>query len=165
MFKLVLTKSLFFTPYLPHNMKKIILLSLILSISLLVDAQSIVPRFGITANSDNTGRSLTYFFQSFTTTSNTAVLYQKPHGYETIYQIGTLKRALTDSLSITNSYVGDKVYFIFVADTLTAGRVVTFGNHTKSSGTLTVPRSKKATAVFIFDGTIWVELDRTLMAN
>lgn len=130
-----------------------------------LEAQHSVPRFGILKNEGNTGASLTYKYQTITTTTATAVLYQAPNAWETVIKIGTLTHALTDSLKTAGAWVGDRVIFIFTADTLTAGRVVTFGNNIKSTGTLTVPRSKKATARFVFDGVAWLEESRALMAN
>ncbi len=148
-------------------MKKLFSLVIIATMfAVSVSAQSTSPRWGGgPPQNDNTGRILTYASKAVTTTSATAVSYQVVSAWETIITVGTLKRALTDSLSIKYSYLGDRVTFIFTADTLTAGRVVTFGNNIKSAGTLTVPVSKKATASFIFDGVIWVETKRALMTN
>lgn len=146
-------------------MKKIFfLLTLILS-CLIVGAQSTTPRFGTKSNDDNTGRVLTYKYSHVNVSPGTATIYLKPNAWETIYQVDTLKHALTDSLSVSNAYLGDNVTFIFIADTLTAGRVVTFGNHMKCAGTLTVAKQKKATATFIFDGTIWTEKCRSVNTN
>lgn len=130
-------------------------------------AQSTTPRFGTSIYEDNTYRVLTLGYSSITTGTATAVLYQKPNSFHTIYQIGTLTHALTDSLSITNSYVGDEVTFIFNADA--TGRTVTFGNHIKSAGTLAVPSSSgasgEATATFVFDGVQWTEKGRAINTN
>lgn len=146
---------------------------LIIAISFLATnaiAQSTVPRFGITPNADNTYRTLTNGYASITTTTATAVLVQRPRHFNTIYKIGTLTHALTDSMYVTDAFVGDQVTIIFSADTLTAGRVVTFGNHISSAGTLTVPNSKsghsgEATVVFTFDGIRWTEKSRTITTN
>lgn len=134
--------------------------------SVAVFAQSTSPRWGGgPPQNDNTGRILTYAVITVTTTTATTVSYQKPNAYETVIIVGTVAHALTDSLSVSNAFVGDNVTFVFTGDTLTAGRVVTFGNHIKSVGTLTVPKSKKATATFIFDGVAWIETGRGIMAN
>ncbi len=148
-------------------MKKLFsLLAIAMLFSVTIFAQSTLPRWGGgPPQNDNTGRILTYAVITVTTTSATAVSYQKPNAFESVIIVGTLKHALTDSLSITNAFVGDRVTFIFTADTLTAGRVVTFGTHVKSAGTLTVPVSKKASASFIFDGVAWIEKGRALMTN
>lgn len=136
-----------------------------------MQAQSVLPRWGSGApQNDNTGRILTYSVLSTTTGTATAVAYQKPMTYGTIIKVGTLTHALTDSLSTAYSFLGDVVTFVFTADTLTAGRVVTFGNNIKSAGTLTVPNSKsshsgEATATFVFDGAKWTEVSRAINTN
>ena len=138
-----------------------------------VNAQSTTPRWGSgPPTNDNTGRVLTYNVISVVTNTATAVAYQKPNAWKTVIHVGTLTHALTDSLSIANAYDGDEVTFVFSADTLTAGRVVTFGNHLYSAGTLTVPNSKSshsgtATATFIYDGqkSRYTEKSRTINTN
>ncbi len=151
---------------------KNIIAFLFLALTLTVSAQHTVPRFGTSANECYNGGCLQYKFQSVTTTTATSVSYQRPSAYYTLIKVGTLTHALTDSLSTASAYDGDIVDFIFYADTLTAGRVVTFGNNIKSAGTLTVPNSKsshsgRATARFIYDakGVYWTELSRTINTN
>lgn len=149
-------------------MKKVLSLIVILSLfaSCVMAQSSTLPRWGAGApTQDNTGRILTYVYKSVVLTSAQASAYQIPSAYESIYKVASLTHALTDSLSIAYSWVGDQVVFVFTADTLTAGRVVTFGNHIKSAGTLTVAASKKATACFIFDGVAWIEKSRSIMTN
>ena len=143
-------------------MKKFLaIITLSLCIIVGASAQHTLPRWGGgPPTNDNTGRVLTYELKTVTTTSATATAYQKPNAFMTIIKVSTLRHALTDSLNVTNAYVGDQVVFHFVCDTLTGGRVVTFGNHITSSGTLTVDASQKATASFMFDGTAWVETSR-----
>ncbi len=152
-------------------MKKIIALLAIVAFTINVNAQSTSPRWGSgNPQNDNTGRILTYANLSVTTASTTTVAYQKPNAWKTVIKVGKLTRALTDSLSVSNAYLGDEVTFIFSADTLTAGRVVTFGNNIRSAGTLTVPNSKssrsgEATATFVFDRVYWTEKSRTINTN
>jgi len=137
----------------------------LLAFAIMANCQDTIPRFGTTAGNDNTGRVITYAYTHYLTTSATAVLYQKPHCSVTIYKIDSLRHALTDSLSVSRAKLGDRVTFIFACDSLTAGRVVTFGNHIKSAGTLTVTKKKKATATFIFDGVAWIEENRAICTN
>ena len=145
-------------------MKNLFLSIAIFAVTLL-SAQSTSPRWGGgPPTNDNTGRVLTYSFAK-TIANTSAVLYQQPNAFVTILKIDSLRHALTDSLSIKNAYVGDQVEFVFAADSLAAGRVVTFGSHIKSTGTLTVTKNKKATACFIFDGVAWVEIRRAIMTN
>ena len=152
-------------------MKKFLLIFSLLLVATFVSAQSTSPRWGSgPPSNDNTGRILTYAKKAVTTTASQASAYQVVSAYQTIITVGTLTHALTDSVSVGYSYFGDQITFVFTADTLTAGRVVTFGNHLKSAGTLTVPNSKsshsgEATATFIFDGTKWTEVCRAINTN
>jgi hypothetical protein len=146
-------------------MKKLISILVIACIVVVVSAQTTTPRYTTPTSNDNTGRALNYKYAHTTTTNSTATLYQIPNAYYTLYKIDTLKHALTDSLGVTKSYCGDQVVFMFAADTLTAGRVVTFGTHIKCAGTLTVGKSKSATASFIFNGVQWIEQKRAINTN
>lgn len=146
-------------------MKKIISLIALTLIVTFATAQSTTPRFGTTSANDNTGRVLTYGYINVNLSTAQASAYQIPNYYFTTIRVQTLTHALTDSVAVTYAHLGDHIEFVFTADTLTAGRVVTFGNHLKSAGTLTVAKSKKATAVFVFDGTAWIEEDRTICTN
>lgn len=65
---------------------------------------------------------------------------------------GTLTGALTlNATAVTKAIVGDVYDFIFTADG--TQRVVTFGTNILSSGTITIPANKTATARGVFDGT------------
>lgn len=114
-------------------------------------------RFGTGKNNDKTGRVMTY---DYSAVSYAAVLHHKPNASETFYKIGKLTGALTDSISIKNAKVCDKVVLMFECDTLTAGRVVTFGTNYVSAGTLTVDKNQKATISFVFDGVAFIETSR-----
>ena len=152
-------------------MKKFLLIFSLLFATVLVSAQSTSPRWGSgPPSNDNTGRVLTYVAKTVTTTASQASAYQVVNAYQTIIKVGKLTHALTDSVSVAYSYFGDQIEFVFNADTLTAGRVVTFGNHLSNAGTLTVPNSKSshsgvATITFIFDGVAWREQSRTICTN
>lgn len=151
-------------------MKKITSFLLLIALAFSVNAQHTTPRLGNKVSDCSNFGCVDYKYSSVTTTTATAVLYQLPRTYESVIKIGTLTHALTDSLGISGSFVGDKVTFVFAADTLTAGRVVTFGNNIKSAGTLTVPNSKsshsgQASISFIFDGVRWTELYRSINTN
>lgn len=138
-------------------MKKFLALLALFAFANLAIAQSTSPRFSTTKNGDNTGRVLVYNYAPITFAN---VLYETPNAFETTYKIGTLTHALTDSMSVTKAHVCDLVTFLFLCDTLTAGRVVTFGTNLKSAGTLTVAKNKRASATFVFDGVYWVERSR-----
>lgn len=136
-------------------MKKLFLLAILfISVSCLT-AQSIAPRWGSgPPTNDNTGRVLTYIKL---TKSFASTVYVLPNAFETIVSMGSLTGAQVDSASVTNAYFGDKLIYCFAADTLTAGRVVTFSGALKSAGTFTIAKSKKGTITFVFDGVAWIE--------
>ena len=124
-----------------------------------VSAQSTLPRWGGgPPQNDNTGRVLTYALKTVTTTTATATLYQKVNAYKTIIKVGPVNSAITDSVNVTNAYVGDEIVFIFSAGA--TGSTITFGNHMVPSATMVVDASSKATVSFIFDGTAWIETGR-----
>ena len=134
-------------------MKKLIIMLFAFGLSLTASAQ----RFGTTKKDDNTGRVLTYAYSSVTFA---AVSYHKVNAFETFLNIGKLTAAHTDSINVTNAKVCDKVTLMYLCDTLTAGRVVTFGTNFKSAGTFTIAKNKRGSATFIFDGVYWVENSR-----
>ncbi len=141
-------------------MKKLLsIITLSLCFIIGVSAQSTLPRWGSgPPRNDNTGRVLTYQLKTVNTTTATAVAYQKINAYKTIIKVGTLQAALTDSVDVTNAYVGDEIVFIFTADA--SGRTVTFGNNMVASATMAVDASSKATVSFVFDGVKWIETGR-----
>lgn len=145
-------------------MKKLIaFLGILLIGSLSLNAQSTSPRWGGgPPQNDNTGRILTWASISAVTSSTTAVVYHKPNAYNTTIKVGPIGTDVTDSVSITNAYLGDRINFVFTNGS-TAAKVVTFGNHMTSVGTMTVTGSKKATAGFVFDGSSWVEICRSIL--
>lgn len=141
-------------------MKKFLsIITLSLCIVFGATAQSTSPRWGGgPPNNDNTGRVLTYVLKTVTTTTATTTAYQKVNAYKTIIKVGTLQANLTDSVNVTNAYVGDEIVFIFTADG--SARTVTFGNNLVSSATMVVDASSKATVSFMFDGVKWIETAR-----
>lgn len=142
----------------PKMKKFITFLALTFVFSGCVFAQFTTPRFSTTPNGNNTGSGLTYKYSTVTFTSPYAV---PSNAYETIVKMGTLTAAQTLTATVTSCHVGDKLEIIFTADTLTAGRVVTFSTgFIVSASTLTVDASQKATISFIFDGVAWIETAR-----
>lgn len=143
-------------------MKKFLSIIAIILITTVVNAQSVLPRWGGgPPTNDNTGRILTYSFgKTVITSSSTAILYHKPNAFQTFIITDSLRHAITDSSSINNAYAGDQLILRYSSDSLAAGRVVTFGNHMISAGTLTVDKNQKACITFIFDGVAWIETGR-----
>jgi len=137
-------------------MKKLLfLVTLQIALAGSLFAQNSTPRFGSPPNGDNTGRTLPYAFKVQT---YAAALQQFPNAFETIYKIN-LTGALTDSIKVDNANIGDRVIIIFTGDTT---RVVTFTQRAHSTGTLSVANTKRAVIEFVFDGTYWLETNRSI---
>lgn len=118
-------------------------------------AASTIPRFGTTANKDNTGRTIT---QDFQTPAYAATLAITPTCQKTTIKPATLTGAVTINATTTNAFADDDLFVLVTADT--TARVVTFGTNFVSAGTLTAAISKRATAHFKFDGVTYVEVAR-----
>ncbi len=138
-------------------MKKLFAIAIIGLLSLGSFAQSTSPRFGTTPSKDNTGRVMTYKYVAPAYASSYAVV---ANASETTVRIDSLTGAQTLTATLTNCYAADQLTIIFKADTLTAGRVVTFSTGFVSAGTLTVDKSQKAAIHFTFDGVAWIETSR-----
>ena len=139
-------------------MKKIFTVLAIIGMVFTLSAQITTPRFGTTAGRDNTGRVTTYAYSAPVYAATYTV---NANASETFVKMGTLTGAQTVTANVTNSHVADKLVFMFTADTLTAGRVVTFStNIVYTAATFTVDASQKATASFVFDGVKWIETGR-----
>ncbi|MFB6456571.1 hypothetical protein ACE38W_14970 [Chitinophaga sp. Hz27] len=141
-------------------MKKIFILIAITIISVGAFAQSTAPRFGITPNSDNTGRLLTYAYKSFTdaTAADTAKVI--PAAYSSTYRV-----SLTDSLgiqitSVGSSYADDDITVI--ASGASGTKVKFIGSNFISAGTATLTAGGRAIIRFKFDGAKWVESSRVV---
>ncbi|WP_315823009.1 hypothetical protein [Paraflavitalea speifideaquila] len=123
-------------------------------------AQSTTPRFGITPNNDNTGRSLTYKFAAKTDATGNDTFKIVPNAYKTIYRV-----TLTDSLgfnvtSTLNCYAGDQIQIIASG---ASGTKVTFkGSNWISAGTATLSSGLRAVLNLVFDGSKWVEVSRVV---
>lgn len=120
-------------------------------------------RFAQGANNDNTFRTKIQdaFIKAYASTIALVL-----NADLTQVLVAQLTGAVTITASVGSAtqapFVGDKLELIFSADG--TNRVVTFGTGFASTGTLTVAASKKATAVFIFDGAAWVEVSRAITA-
>lgn len=121
-------------------------------------------RFTGAANKDNTARREIYDYQSPAYASSIALTIKDRS--KTIVQVAQLTGALSLTANVGSSttppYVGDKIEFLFTSDG--TNRVVTFSTGFLPTGTLTVTASKSASAVFMFNGTAWIELSRAVSA-
>jgi len=118
-----------------------------------------MARFGIAKNEDNTGRVLTHDYKKPAYASTLSVAL---NASKTFVEPAQLTGAVTINAVVTSCQEYDEAQFIFSADG--TNRVVTFGTNFKTSGTVTVTASKYATVKFVFDGTYWLEVSRTITA-
>ncbi len=139
-------------------MKKLIFLLSFLAIGFISNAQSTVPRYGITPGNDATGRVINYQYKSIVDAA----------GADTATVIGTsydfnVKVALTDSLfvkatSVKNCSFGDNMTVIVSG---ASGKFLKFSTtNMTSSGTVTLSSGGVATVRFKFNGVKWVETGR-----
>lgn len=126
------------------------------------------PRFTGLKNKENTERAIKrgYLAPVFAATLSLSALgYDSINAYHLVNP-GVLTGAVTITAPVgtatTGPMVGDELEFLFTPDGTT--RVVTFGTGFAPNGTLSVTTAKYATAVFIFNGTVWVEKGRTVTA-
>jgi hypothetical protein len=136
-------------------MKKILHISLALSITAVSGFAQQGYRYDVVPGNDNT-----YAIPHKEIASKTyaATIRLSPTMEETVYDFGQLTGALTVSVVVTPCFTGDKMSCLFHADG--TNRVVTFGAGFTSSGTLTVPASTYSTINFIFNGVAWYESTR-----
>lgn len=120
-------------------------------------------RFTPGAGQDNTFRTVTQDAQTPAYAASIAITTVQQN---TTVIVGMLIGALTLTAGVgtatTAPYVGDKLEVLFSSDANVGGRVVTFSTGLAvSASTLTVAQSKYAVIEFKFNGTVWVETNRT----
>lgn len=135
-------------------MKKLIFASIFLLATLAVSAQ----RFGVGANQDNTGRTLTYQYKSITIASTDSIA---PNGFESFYVI-PVAAAKTLHIKKTNAKIADRCTIKFTADATT--RLLTMTGNDMSSDinrdTVSVMSSRSTILTYFYDGTKWYEMHR-----
>ena len=108
-------------------------------------------------NQDNTGRTITYDYQTPVFAATIAPMLVASRTTVLIPLTG----ATTFNPSVAQSYIGDELTVLF--GNATAGiLVVTTGVNISSIGTLSVSAGKKGSATFVFDGASWVETGRAV---
>jgi hypothetical protein len=114
-------------------------------------------RFPGGGNKDNTSRILTNEYQTPAYAASIAIVAKYA---STLVKPAALTGALSLTIGVGSSgqppFVGDKVDFIFTADS--TDRVVTFSTGFTATGTLRVSASGTTTAEFIFDGSSWQQV-------
>jgi len=142
-------------------MKQIILLALI-AVTFNVTAQSTNPRFGTTKLGDNTGRSLTYGLLAVTPTS-TMVTVKPSNFYYQLATVATTSISPTFTVSTTYSNKADQLDLLITSNA-TGTRTITLstGFIANAVTTQTLAASKQALFRFIFDGSKYVEISRSV---
>lgn len=141
-------------------MKKFILFLFALVAAFAVNAQSTSPRFGTVPGDDNTGRVITYKYQTVTDAAGADSTTLRPSAGVTIVRV-----ALTDSLyfkspNVKASYAGDILRV--VASGASGNKVKFAGTNFITAGTATLSSSGRAVVSLIFDGAKWVEFARVV---
>ena len=140
-------------------MKKLFAILMIMSITVLANAQQAVARF----HNDHTSSNMV-FIDLAPTLNNVDTI--RPNASVTFYKFVAITHAKTLDATVASARKWDEVVLDFTCDTLTAGRVVTFGTHfktTTSGATMTVKKSKSAIICFRFDGVAWMEESRSIV--
>lgn len=155
-------------------MKKIILITVLGLFASCAMAQITEPRFGTAKRDDNTGRVLNYAV--ITTTDVTAATLDTilitPNAYETLVcmKTGTAITNLADSVcykfsSKTATYkLGDRVTFT-VSKGTGAGKIKFGGSQfilSTASAALLLPANKSLIVSFRWNGSKWIECERTI---
>lgn len=141
-------------------MKRLFSIIFLFSLSFSVIGQHTTPRFGTAPNQDNTGRVLTYNYQTYTFVSGVDSLKLVPNAFETFVNAGAMTDSLTIKFSnVKSSYVGDQV--TIYGSGSGASRKLKFDPTNCSVGvTLTAASSKYVSIKFVFDGAKWIEVSR-----
>lgn len=146
-------------------MKKLFCLLLIATMALAftetATAQSTVPRFGITANNDNTGRVLNYKYVTVTDVAGADSAVSRANAWETIYRVTLLDSFTMKQPVVTNCRAGDNITIIASAASGTPKLKFT-GSLWKTAGTATLSTGLRAVIRLIFDGAAWVEASRVV---
>jgi len=119
-------------------------------------------RFGSWTNDNNTGSTITQEYQA---PAYAATLSIVPTQQMTLLAPGQLTGALTVNVGVgtatTPPNVGDSLEMLFGSDA--SSRTVTFGTGLAvTASTLVIPGTKYGTINFTFNGTIWVEICRSI---
>jgi hypothetical protein len=155
-------------------MKKYILLAILAVGMFTANAQSSTPRFGITKNSDATYRPLGFSYATYQDVASFDSINVTPKAYTNVYKVSLLA---SDSLRCgypinTFAKFGDHIKFIINGSN---GSKFTFGTNTSywsttgatlgTSNTVTLSGGAVAVIEFVFNGTKWVEYERSVPTN
>lgn len=142
-------------------MKKLFSLLFLVCFATVLMAQISTPRFGITPNSDNTGRVLTYKLVSVTDVAGNDAVVSKVNAYETIYKVTLLDSITFSQPVVTSCALGDKMTILMTAASGTPFLKFT-GDKWINAGKATLSSKARGVIVMIFDGAKWVEVSRVI---
>jgi hypothetical protein len=124
-------------------------------------SQSTSPRYGTTANQDNTGRILTYKYVSLTDATGADSVVARPREYETTYRVTLVDSFTFKQPVITSCYAGD--YIVIIASAASGTPKLKFtGSNWITAGTATLSTGLRAVIKLVFDGAKWVEAGRVV---
>jgi hypothetical protein len=124
-------------------------------------SQSTTPRYGTSANQDNTGRILTYKYVSLTDAAGADSVIARPREYSTLYRVVLVDSFTFKQPVITSCYAGD--YITIVASAASGTPKMKFtGSNWITAGTATLSTGLRAVIRLVFDGAKWVEVSRVV---
>ncbi len=133
-------------------MKKIFVVATFLMIASFVSAQSTSPRFGTPPSGDNTGRVLTYLYQSKAYVATDTI---KANAYEVTVKYAAITGAMTIKANVTTAHVTDKLNLVLVPDD--TARLVTLSTGFAVASKILLAPNSKVVVAFTFNGTAWVK--------
>jgi hypothetical protein len=141
-------------------MKKLSFLIAFVAVSVFATAQSTTPRYGSGVGNDNTGRVLTYKYQTASDAVGADTVTLSPNAWETIVRIAVVDSVVIGNPNVTRSYAGDNIKI--VASGASGKKVKFSGSNILSAGTATLSSVGRAVITLVFDGAKWVESCRTV---
>ncbi|MEI8111172.1 MAG: hypothetical protein WCH59_09305 [Chitinophagia bacterium] len=143
-------------------MKKLFSLLFLMAFAFAVNAQSTSPRFGTKKNDDNTGRVVTYGYQTFADAAGADSITVTPNFFLSTYRVTLLDSLTVRNAVVTRSFAGDQIRFVVSA--ASGSPFIKFtGANWLTTGTATLSgTNKRAVIQFIFDGVRWVEMSRVV---
>lgn len=124
-------------------------------------SQSTTPRYGTTANQDNTGRALTWKWVTATDATGADSIVARPRDYQTTYRVVLVDSFTFKQPVITGCYAGD--YLTIIASAASGTPKLKFtGSNWITAGTATLSTGLRAVIRLVFDGSKWVEASRVV---
>lgn len=152
-------------------MKKIISLFVALvAFVAVVSAQSVSPRYGITENEDNTGRVLTYGFVNSNDAVGNDTITVNTHDFSTIVRpTANITDSVNIKASLLRAFTGDLLTVLVSKGTgngairfPTASFTCDVAAVAGSSCRYTIPANKSAVFNFVFNGSRYILLSKTV---